>query len=440
MSLPLSHTSELKIAIDPHWIQHTLIPYIYYALSHVISRDVDISPYVQRAIEFCMTKPDYPTDGDDLLFERIFYAIENRLKGLPNACNVLTDNVEPLARFLIRRAQLKGPYELLDRGCGPSDAWERYEQERLARVAAEKVKAQQSPEKLGARRQGVSTATATPPSLHHVADMTSIEHIIDPRLLYALPGQFVTPGLPGTLTVAEDQFYRHRNQEYQRSIALRSANVQQALRSHAHAQTFNNTGRGTAHPDMLVQQLQQPHAFTPYMYDAPEVQQHPYLQASEPAQHFQPQPPISLFHTWQVQQFPLNTQRMPHPGLPFPTQPTGIPNPTSILELVNAQIARNANVLTPRDQAMMQSQHRTNERGEEGILAPPQQPVGQLAQYAKPPPFMGFALHPGYSNVMSTFAAPPVQEWTTAPVLRKPKPKRKEGGPGSSSGDHQRQK
>jgi hypothetical protein len=42
--------------------------------------------------------------------------------------------------FLIRRAQLKGPYELLGRDPQPSEAWKRYENERLASVAAERIK------------------------------------------------------------------------------------------------------------------------------------------------------------------------------------------------------------------------------------------------------------------------------------------------------------
>jgi hypothetical protein len=47
---------------------------------------------------------------------------------------VVTENLEPLARFLIRRAQLKGPYELLGRMNIASGAWKEYEFERLDKL------------------------------------------------------------------------------------------------------------------------------------------------------------------------------------------------------------------------------------------------------------------------------------------------------------------
>jgi hypothetical protein len=83
---------------------------------------------------------DFPSDGDDLLFERIFLAIEHRLKGQPAERNGITDNLEPLAKFLIRRAQLKGPYELLGRDPQPSEEWKQYETRRRASLAAERAR------------------------------------------------------------------------------------------------------------------------------------------------------------------------------------------------------------------------------------------------------------------------------------------------------------
>lgn len=67
----------------------------------------------------------------------MFFAIERRHQGLPAELNGLTDNLQPLARFLIRRAQLKGPYELLHRNAQPSEAWKKYESVRLMQISAE---------------------------------------------------------------------------------------------------------------------------------------------------------------------------------------------------------------------------------------------------------------------------------------------------------------
>lgn len=79
-------------------------------------------------------------DGDDFLFERIFFAVERRHRGLPAELNGLTDNLQPLARFLIRRAQLKGPYDLLHRHAQPSEAWKKYESVRLMQIAVENTR------------------------------------------------------------------------------------------------------------------------------------------------------------------------------------------------------------------------------------------------------------------------------------------------------------
>jgi hypothetical protein len=55
---------------------------------------------------------------------------------------MVTESLENLAKFLIRRAQVKGPYELLGRMNVASGAWQEYEAGRLERlkVAAEDEK------------------------------------------------------------------------------------------------------------------------------------------------------------------------------------------------------------------------------------------------------------------------------------------------------------
>ncbi|KAI4623604.1 hypothetical protein J4E80_003415 [Alternaria sp. BMP 0032] len=180
------------LPVYPQWVAQTLTPYLRYAFKHLLRDDLDIEPYVQRALETSSFQPKSSIDGDDLFFERVFFAIERRHQGLPAELNGLTDNLQPLARFLIRRAQLKGPYELLHRNAQPSEAWKKYESVRLMQIAPE-------------------NARARPPT----------NHDIDPRLLYANPGDFTEPGLSGTLTVPELQHYQRRNQEIEAFWARR---------------------------------------------------------------------------------------------------------------------------------------------------------------------------------------------------------------------------
>jgi len=47
---------------------------------------------------------------------------------------MVTDNLEPLAKFLIRRAQLKGSYELLGLMNIASGAWREYEDLKLKKL------------------------------------------------------------------------------------------------------------------------------------------------------------------------------------------------------------------------------------------------------------------------------------------------------------------
>ncbi|KAI4961998.1 hypothetical protein J4E86_001028, partial [Alternaria arbusti] len=128
------------LPVYPQWVAQTLTPYLRYAFKHLLRDDLDIEPYVQRAFETSSFQPKSSIDGDDLFFERVFFAIERRHQGLPAELNGLTDNLQPLARFLIRRAQLKGPYELLHRNAQPSESWKKYESVRLTQIAAENAR------------------------------------------------------------------------------------------------------------------------------------------------------------------------------------------------------------------------------------------------------------------------------------------------------------
>lgn len=98
---------------------------------------------------------------------------------------MVTENLEPLAKFLIRRAQLKGPYELL----GHMNMGER-----LLRRIDWHIMA----------NRAIARPTLLKPAL--------TENQIDPRLVYAQPGQWVLPDDSGILTVNQDQHYRRQNQ------------------------------------------------------------------------------------------------------------------------------------------------------------------------------------------------------------------------------------
>ncbi|KAI4626930.1 uncharacterized protein J4E87_004271 [Alternaria ethzedia] len=205
------------LPVYPQWVAQTLTPYLRYAFKHLLRDDLDIEPYVQRALETSSFQPKSSTDGDDLFFERVFFAIERRHQGLPAELNGLTDNLQPLARFLIRRAQLKGPYELLHRNAQPSEAWKKYESVRLTQIATETARVQNYSSSSVDNQPGTSTfaMTARPPA----------NHDIDPRLLYANPGDFTEPGLSGTLTIPELQHYQRRNQEIEAFWARRQGQL-----------------------------------------------------------------------------------------------------------------------------------------------------------------------------------------------------------------------
>jgi hypothetical protein len=266
-----------------------------HSISARLSLYVTTSPLISA--RHANATQDFPTDGDDLLFERIFLAIEHRLKGQPAERNVLTDNLEPLAKFLIRRAQLKGPYELLGRDPQPSEEWKQYEEERLARILADReeertrgVETQLSAwfQRLGLTSTPAQQRLATPqhsisalrstataatvsfaplPIRQHsrISPRTSpIDHLLDPRLLYALPGQYISPNLPGTLTVAEDQHHRRNNLEFQQFLTTRPAHESWGQHQHmltqaaatlydmARADSQGSQGTGSPSQDALV--------------------------------------------------------------------------------------------------------------------------------------------------------------------------------------------
>jgi hypothetical protein len=128
--------------IAHHWIKQTLVPFLLFAFSSTLPYSVDISEAIQRLIDFALTKPDHPSDGDDMIFERIFMAIMHRHKNLAPDLTLVVDNLEPCAKFLIRRAQLKGPFELLERTDIGSSAWIEHEWQRLSNLMVERKEAE----------------------------------------------------------------------------------------------------------------------------------------------------------------------------------------------------------------------------------------------------------------------------------------------------------
>ncbi|KAI4636314.1 hypothetical protein J4E83_001268 [Alternaria metachromatica] len=104
-------------------------------------------------------------------------------------------------------------------------------------------------------------------------------HDIDPRLLYANPGDFTEPGLSGTLTIPELQHYQRRNQEIEAFWARRQGQLpdqqqgfglqhpspgsQGPLQGRQHEMmSFNDTVNGPGLPQAPRPALQQ--YFTPY--------------------------------------------------------------------------------------------------------------------------------------------------------------------------------
>ncbi|KAH8721541.1 hypothetical protein GQ44DRAFT_775119 [Phaeosphaeriaceae sp. PMI808] len=184
-----------RFPIDGRWLEQILVPYLRYAFSDVIVYDADIWPKVWGAVQFCMQKPDNLIDFNDLAFERICLAIEYRYKELEPDLTYLTESMEKLATYLIRRAQIKGPYELLGRVNTASTAWIQHRARRLETEIS--VKNEQN-----------DLIVLSHPSPKPVPT----DDVIDPRLIIAQPGDFTSRNLIGVLTMAEEQYYRHQIQ------------------------------------------------------------------------------------------------------------------------------------------------------------------------------------------------------------------------------------
>lgn len=127
-----------KHPIAHHWVKQTLVPFLLFAFASVLPYTADISREIQRSIDFALVKPDHPSDSDDMIFERIFMAIMHRHKKLTPDLTMVIDNLEPCAKYLIRRAQLKGPFELLEKSDVASSAWIRHEEKRLSDTMVER--------------------------------------------------------------------------------------------------------------------------------------------------------------------------------------------------------------------------------------------------------------------------------------------------------------
>lgn len=63
-----------------------------------------------------MQSQNYPGQDNDALFEYVLQTVERRQRGLHVEKNLITDNLEILAQFLIDRARVKGPYALPGHG------------------------------------------------------------------------------------------------------------------------------------------------------------------------------------------------------------------------------------------------------------------------------------------------------------------------------------
>ncbi|KAH7406624.1 hypothetical protein DE146DRAFT_647967 [Phaeosphaeria sp. MPI-PUGE-AT-0046c] len=191
-----------KWPLSRYWVEQTLTPYLRYAFSHELAYDEDISPKVQSALNFCMRKPDHSSDGNDLILERICHAVDFQYKDIAPDLSIVTKDLESMARWLIRYAQVKGPYELLGRMNIGSGAWQEYEVKRLKML------------KLAAKKERDVRLFLTPSPPPKTAPS---EDQIDPRLVLATSGQYVSPDLNRTLTILEDQYLRtqvRRAREY----------------------------------------------------------------------------------------------------------------------------------------------------------------------------------------------------------------------------------
>jgi hypothetical protein len=44
------------LPVDLQWVAHTLMPYLRYAFQHVLHRNLDITPYIQRVLDSSTSK------------------------------------------------------------------------------------------------------------------------------------------------------------------------------------------------------------------------------------------------------------------------------------------------------------------------------------------------------------------------------------------------
>ncbi|KAF2622408.1 hypothetical protein BU25DRAFT_495130 [Macroventuria anomochaeta] len=368
-----------KHPITHHWIKQTLVPFLLYAFASSLPYPADISVQIQRSVDFCFQKPDHPSDGDDLVFERIFMAIMHRYKDLAPDLEMVVDNLEPLAKYLIRRAQLKGPYELLGRPDIGSGAWVKHERVRLSRLALEPEEVK---DELRPPVRPPSIPTRQPPA----------EEDIDPRLVHAQPGHFAAAALSTQLTAEEDSHYRRQNREFEQYHSRRQQ--QQMYSAATPIQTISSSytlpGRGPTSAPILFgslyqrqqqqsqqmltaasvytqQQAQQ--QVTSLLHANPNTQTHPQMQMSQPStstftggrsaqpyateQRLSPQPQSAQYPSTQyqpaqyqmarrseVQQQPAqptqSTRQYTQPStqlsrIPFPPKPSLPPQPSPAL-------------------------------------------------------------------------------------------------------------
>ncbi|XPT04444.1 hypothetical protein M3J09_013522 [Ascochyta lentis] len=249
-----------KHPIAHHWIKQTLVPFLLYAFASTLSYPADISSLIESAIHFCLWKPDYPSDGDDLVFERIFMAIMHRHKNLAPDLEMVVDHLEPLTKYLIRRAQLKGPYDLLERTDIGSDAWVAYERQRLDSLMLQRE----------------DTKQVRPPPAP--AKPRPNEQDIDPRLLHAQPGHFTEAGTPILLTADEEKYYRRQNHKFEQFHLRREQqhlyNTSVLPQANISTSTYTLPGRDVGNMSIAHgSSYQQPLAPT-YSYTEQNVQQY----------------------------------------------------------------------------------------------------------------------------------------------------------------------
>ncbi|KAF3045357.1 hypothetical protein E8E11_008368 [Didymella keratinophila] len=242
-----------KHPIAHHWIEQTLVPFLLFAFASALPYPADISEEVQRSIDFALVKPDHPSDGDDMIFERIFMAFMHRHKALAPDLARVVDNLEPCAKYLIRRALLKGPFELLERTDVGSGAWIEHEGQRLSNLVVEGGEAGD-----GTLRPPLRPPLAAPKIL-------LTEDDLDPRLVHAQPGHFAAENLSGQLTAEENSYYRQQNRNYEQAQLQRQQ--RSPYTSAAPAQmtepSYALPGRGYSHTTSVPQVQQQKQATQP---------------------------------------------------------------------------------------------------------------------------------------------------------------------------------